>query len=452
MDSIRFLGAAGTVTGSSYVLKKENTPGILVDLGMFQGPPEIDDLNRAQLKLVPQDIEAVVLTHAHLDHCGRLPLLSKMGFTGKIYMTAATRALYEITLLDAAHIAQNNEDREPLYTERDVRYLFDLAEIVEYGSSFTIGDYFLELFDAGHILGSASVKIENVALGNKSGVVVFSGDLGNSPEELLHATETIPKADVVIMESTYGDRIHPNEDTTAMLQNEINIIEKTGASLLIPAFSIERSQELLHKIDHLKKQKLVKDSTPVFLDSPMAIKTTEVYKQFKELYSPELSDHTKTDDPFDFPGLKLVEKVDQSKKISATYGPKVIIAGSGMMSGGRIMYHALEYLPYRTTRLFIVGYQGEGTLGREILDGGRIVTIMDRKIQVNATVTHASGMSAHADQSKLLSWFNKIADVKKLILTHGEDTSRTVLKEKVNEKNPSLEVYMPHMNETISLI
>ena len=163
MDSIRFLGAAGTVTGSSYVLKKENTPGILVDLGMFQGPPEIDDLNRAQLKLVPQDIEAVVLTHAHLDHCGRLPLLSKMGFTGKIYMTAATRALYEITLLDAAHIAQNNEDREPLYTERDVRYLFDLAEIVEYGSSFTIGDYFLELFDAGHILGSASVKIENVA-------------------------------------------------------------------------------------------------------------------------------------------------------------------------------------------------------------------------------------------------------------------------------------------------
>ncbi len=444
MDSIRFLGAAGTVTGSSYFLKNASDKGILIDLGMFQGPYQIENLNRGPLDLHLNEIEGVVLTHAHLDHCGRLPLLAKMGYGGKIYMTKATRELLEIVLIDAAKIAHNDQD-VPLYEEKDVEAILRLAEVVEYHVPFQLGDYTVKLYDAGHILGSASVEIKNEK------TIVFSGDLGNSPEELLHATEKIAAADVVIMESTYGDRIHHVEDTDAMLQNEINQVEKSGGVLLIPAFSMERTQEILHKIDHLKKEKKVSDKTPVFLDSPIAIKTTEVYKQFKNLYSQELSGHSQKDDPFDFPGLTMAESVDESKAILGVYGAKVIIAGSGMMSGGRIMYHALEYLSYRSTRLFIVGYQGEGTLGRDILDGARVVTIKDRKVQVNSTVTHSSGMSAHADQPKLLDWFNAIQGVQRLILTHGEDGPRTELKKIMNEKNASLTIDMPHLNETISL-
>lgn len=320
-----------------------------------------------------------------------------------------------------------------------------MSTVVDYHAPFEIGGYGITMYDAGHILGSASVVI------NGAQKMVFSGDLGNSPEELLHATEKIAAADVVVMESTYGDRTHHVEDTDAMLLNEINAIEKNGGVLLIPAFSIERTQEILHKIDHLKRANKVLAKTPVYLDSPMAIKTTSVYKEFRNLYSPELVDHVKKDDPFDFPGLSLVESVEESKAILGVYGAKVIIAGSGMMSGGRIMYHALEYLSYRSSRLFIVGYQGEGTLGRDILDGARVVTIKGRKVQVNATVTHSSGMSAHADQPRLLNWFNSIESVKRLILTHGEDGPRTHLKQKINEDKTSLTIDTPHLNETISL-
>lgn len=445
MDSIRFLGAAGTVTGSSYFLFGDSGKGIMVDLGMFQGPFHIENLNRAPLDVSIPDIEGVVLTHAHLDHCGRLPLLAQMGYSGKIYMTKPTRELIEIVLLDAAKISHSERD-EPLYTEEDVQRVLDMSEVVDYHTPFEIGGYGISMYDAGHILGSASVLVQG------SQKIIFSGDLGNSPEELLHATEKIPAADVAIMESTYGDRIHHVEDTDAMLQNEINSVEKNGGVLLIPAFSMERSQEILHKIDHLKKSNKVLAKTPVFLDSPMAIKTTAVYKEFKNLYSQELTDHVKKDDPFDFPGLSLVEKADDSKAILGVYGAKVIIAGSGMMSGGRIMYHALEYLSYRSSRLFIVGYQGEGTLGRDILDGARVVTIKGRKIQVNATVTHSSGMSAHADQPKLLNWFNSISGVKRLVLTHGEDGPRTHLKQKINETRVDLAIDLPHLNETISLV
>lgn len=444
MDSIRFLGAAGTVTGSSYVIQKESGKGIMVDLGMFQGPFHIENLNRAPLDFSVPDIEGVILTHAHLDHCGRLPLLAQLGFSGKIYMTKPTRELIEIVLLDSAKISHSERD-EPLYTEEDVQRILDMSTVVDYHAPFEIGGYGITMYDAGHILGSASVVI------NGAQKMVFSGDLGNSPEELLHATEKIAAADVVVMESTYGDRTHHVEDTDAMLLNEINAIEKNGGVLLIPAFSIERTQEILHKIDHLKRANKVLAKTPVYLDSPMAIKTTSVYKEFRNLYSPELVDHVKKDDPFDFPGLSLVESVEESKAILGVYGAKVIIAGSGMMSGGRIMYHALEYLSYRSSRLFIVGYQGEGTLGRDILDGARVVTIKGRKVQVNATVTHSSGMSAHADQPRLLNWFNSIESVKRLILTHGEDGPRTHLKQKINEDKTSLTIDTPHLNETISL-
>ncbi len=445
MDSIRFLGAAGTVTGSSYVIQKDSGKGIMVDLGMFQGPFHIENLNRAPLDVSIPDIEGVVLTHAHLDHCGRLPLLAQLGYTGKIYMTKPTRELIEIVLLDAAKISHSQND-EPLYTEEDVQRVLDMSSVVDYHTPFEIGGYGISMYDAGHILGSASVLI------NGAQKMIFSGDLGNSPEELLHATERIAAADVVVMESTYGDRTHHVEDTDTMLQNEINSVERNGGVLLIPAFSMERTQEILHKIDHLKRENKVLAATPVYLDSPMAIKTTSVYKEFKNLYSPELTNHVKKDDPFDFPGLSLVESVDESKAILGVYGAKVIIAGSGMMSGGRIMYHALEYLSYRSSRLFIVGYQGEGTLGRDILDGARVVTIKGRKVQVNATVTHSSGMSAHADQPKLLSWFNSIQGVKRLVLTHGEDGPRTHLKQKINEAQADLTIDTPHLNETISLV
>lgn len=430
------------VTGSSFVFTSQANAQILIDLGMFQGPEEISKYNREPLKLDVSRLSGVIITHAHLDHCGRLPLLAKHNFSGPTYMTPATRELVELVLTDSAKIASYDESQEPLYTQNDVDAVLQHVTIVAYGKEFEISGVQAVFRDAGHILGSASVELLDAGKH-----IVFSGDLGNSPEPLMKPTETIARADVVVMESTYGDRLHPKEDSKQLLQHEINEIETNSGTLLIPTFSLERTQVLLHMLDHLKKENRIRSDTAVFLDGPMGIAATEIYRTFQKLYNQELAHHVLRDDPFDFPGLIITDTPKQSKKIKRHNGPKVIIAGSGMMTGGRIMAHAIDYLPQQTTRLLIVGYQGEGTLGRKIQEGAQSVEIFGKKVSVQATISEIGGLSAHADQSQLMSWLKAIDGVQTVFLIHGEDGSRHVLGEKITTETNIGHIVLPRLHE-----
>lgn len=448
MNTIKFLGAAGTVTGSNFLLKPQHGKGLMVDMGMFQGPDKIHELNYAPLEFNHTEVNAFILTHAHLDHVGRLPVLVKSGYKGPIYMTEPTRVLAEITLLDSAKINSEDKEHEPLYTENDVIKTLSLMEIVQYGQSFNVGAYEATLRDAGHILGSASIEVYDKATKT---TIAFSGDLGNSPEDIVKPTEPIQKADYVVMESTYGDRSHSDEDPYMVVQEEINAVEKSGGTLLVPVFSLERSQEILHIIDHLKTNQQVSEEIPVYLDSPMAIKATRVYKQFRSFYGDEMARHSKHDDPFNFPGLHLVEKHKESLTIAEVQGPKVILAGSGMMTGGRVLGHAARLLPQESTRLLIVGFQAEETLGREIIEGKKDVKIDDLTVHINAHVRKSSGMSAHADQPKLLKWIKQIKGAKKVYLIHGENPQRQTLAGLIKSQVGIKDVVMPNINQVESL-
>lgn len=446
MKSLQFLGAVGEVTGSSFLLTTD-TQQFLIDCGMFQGSHAVEDVNNRELAFSPTNLTAVFLTHAHLDHSGRLPLLTKNGYKGRIYMTEATRQLVYLELLDAAGIMEDDANRIQLYTKEDVEALFTHITPVAYDMPFTLEGATIEFKNAGHILGSASIVIRE----KEGKSIVFSGDLGNTPEELIEPTAFIDSAQFVVMEATYGDKDHPQEDPTQVLQEEINTVETTGGVLLIPAFSVERTQELLHRIAHLKEKGLVKEETPVFLDSPMAIHVTALFEKFKNLYNGELLSDAKNGDPFSFPGLTMTEKREESKKINGVQGTKVIIAGSGMMSGGRILYHAMQYLPLRSTRVLLVGYQAVGTMGRELLEGVRALRIHDVDIPVTATVNEIHALSSHADKEKLLAWVGRIKNVEKVFLVHAEEGTRDNFAKSLQEKNTSIHVFLPKLSETITL-
>ncbi len=447
---IKFLGAAGIVTGSSYVLTSGSGRSILIDLGMFQGPDHIDRLNYESFDCDVRRLAGVVLTHAHLDHCGRLPILLSGGFTGSIWMTPATRDLTELSLLDSAKIAKE-DDRKFLYDEDGAQKIIDRFVVVDYGKARDIGDFTITMRDAGHILGSAIVEIVDNHPDSDIQKIVFSGDLGNSPEDLLEETELIDSADAVVMESTYGDRLHPEGDPVDVLQAEIKAIEASGGTLLIPAFSIERTQELLHMIMHMKKTEQILTQTPIYLDSPMGRKATMIYKHYPQDFNAHVKNDLKRGSVFDFPGLTVVGKHKESNAIHAVVGPKVIIAGSGMMTGGRILGHAVHYLPSPSTRLLIVGYQGEGTMGRELLEGRKEVTIDRQIVNVSATVHDSQTMSSHADQGQLMRWLTPIKNVKKIILTHGDDGPRAALAKKISGELGITDVTRPILHQEIIL-
>lgn len=449
---ILFAGASGTVTGSGYVLTADNGPKILVDLGMYQGTKEEEEMNYLPLSFNPRELAGVVLTHAHLDHCGRLPVIVQGGFRGKLFMTPATASLTALTLKDSARIANSDTaEYPPLYSVDDVSRILDRIMTVPYDHQFRIGPFEIVMKDAGHILGSASIVITDTTSTGPIRTIVFSGDLGNSPEDLVRPTEMIEAADAVVMETTYGDRSHKPEDTMQLIQNEFNAVEKSGGVLLIPAFSLDRTQEILHKIDHLKKEGRISKETPVFLDSPMAISATEIYEQYRELYNKELATHARMDDPFQFPGLTMTKDSRDSRRIQEVEGTKVIIAGNGMMAGGRIVRHAAKYLPLETTRLLIVGYQGVETLGRQIVEGAKVVTIDEQQVEVNATVTESVGMSAHADQPKLLKWLGNMRGVKKVFLVHGENPARIVFADVARRTLGIKDICIPELNKEILL-
>lgn len=448
---IKFLGAAsGVVTGSSYVLTSGSGKSILIDLGMFQGIPEVEKLNYELFDFDPQKLMGVVLTHAHLDHCGRLPILLPRGFVGNIWMTPPTRDLAELSLYDTAKIAKN--DGKPVLFDADlVTQTVARFKTVDYHTPFQIGDFSITMINAGHILGSASLLIKDTSSDSEIKQIVFSADLGNFPEPLEKVTETFDMADAVVMESTYGDRLHPNEDASDALQSEINTIETSGGTLLIPSFSLERTQELLHIIMHLKKDNKVQANTPIYLDSPMAEKATVIYTHYPSEFNTHIQEDLKNGSPFEFPGLNIINDGRHSGDLDQESLPKVIIAGGGMMTGGRIVGHAAHYLPMASTRLFIVGYQGEGTLGREILEGNKEVTIEGVKVEIKANVNSTLGMSSHADENQLISWLTKIKSVKKVFITHGEDSSRETLAQKITADLGLKDIVLPDLNQEVDV-
>ncbi|MDQ3239281.1 MAG: MBL fold metallo-hydrolase [bacterium] len=450
MSSITFLGASGTVTGSSFLLTTYSGMKVLIDMGMFQGNEDSDYLKNFDIQFEPSEINCVLLTHAHIDHCGRLPMLAGSGFKGKIYTTEASVRIMEIALYDSARIAKDYHAERPLYLARDVDSILTHVKTVKYNQSFEIGELTVTYKDAGHILGSAFIEIvEKSPSGTKK--IIFSGDIGNYPEEIVNPTEFPTDADYVVMESTYGDTVHPSEDTIGIIQNEINTIERSGDALLIPSFAIDRTQTLLYIIKKLKMENKIDYQTPVYLDSPMGIRVTEVYKGFRSLYNPEIYNLSKNDNPFDFAGLEMVEEGRASDHIRHHKGPKIILAGNGMVSGGRILKHVVNYMSFANTRMLIVGYQAEGTFGRQLLEGVKVLEIDKKIVRIKGNIKEIKGLSAHADQTKLLKWLGSISGVKKVFLVHGEDVARECLVDKIKETNKSIEVILPNLTEVSTI-
>lgn len=446
---LTFHGASGGVTGSNYLLESGGHK-VLVDCGLFQGSHYADRQNFEPFAYNPEEVHAVFVTHPHLDHVGRLPKLVKDGFCGDVYSTAPARDLAELILIDSEHILAKEAEREKrpsLCTLEDVARLMELWKPVEYHGSATSGPFTVTWYDAGHILGSAFLLVE--AEGTR---IVFSGDLGNSPAPIIKPTEPLVPADYCVMESTYGDRLHQNiDERREMLENAIEDTAKSGGVLLIPAFALERTQELLYHLHQLFEEGRI-PPMPVFIDSPLAIKMTAVYKKYENYFNKASSKLVRSgDDILNFPGLRLTLTTEESKRINEVPPPKVIMAGSGMSHGGRILHHERRYLSDPKSMILFVGYQARGSLGRQILDGAREVTIFREEISVRCKKRVVSGYSAHADQSLLMTWLRpQRMALKKVFMTHGEPEVSAVFAQKVRDEF-AVSTEAPSLGETIEL-
>jgi metallo-beta-lactamase family protein len=390
------------------------------------------------------------VTHAHIDHAGRLPKLVSDGYNGPVYSTKSTKAFSEHLLRDSVDILRREAEKfgvSPFCTPGSIEKLMKQWKGVEYHETIQEGPFSVTFFDAGHILGSSFLKVE---VDGK--VIVFSGDLGNSPAPLIKERELIPQADYVVMESTYGGEKHePRGEVVDKLEDVIEETGRKGGTLLIPAFAMERTQVLLYHIQKLMEEKKIPEMK-VFLDSPLAIRMTDVYDSFKEELDEETQEFLKTHkDLFDFPNLKKTRETEESKAIWKVDPPKIIIAGSGMSQGGRIIHHEKRYLSSEKNTVLIVGYQVEGSLGRKLLDGEKEVEIHGEKIPVRAEIKEISGYSAHADEPQLLGWLYPIRpDVKSVFLVHGELDHMEPLKENIVD-NLAVSVEIPEEGQTFNL-
>ena len=450
---IKFCGASTGVTGSCHLLTSGEHK-ILLDCGQFQGGKAQDALNYERFPFEPSEIECVVLSHAHIDHCGRLPLLTKRGFEGKIYCTDATADLLSIMLKDSAYIHEKETEWknrkaeragrnqvEPLYTIEDAEKALSLVSPILYDQQIEINSNMKIVFnDAGHILGSAITELW-VTEDDKESKIVFSGDLGMEGRPILRDPTYIKKADYVIMETTYGNRIH--KELGSGVEKLIEIILNTtrrGGNVVIPSFAVGRTQELIYELnrfyDSNNEFRKELDKIFVYVDSPMATTATEIFRRNAQVFDEETREYIlKGDNPLEFKNLKFTRSSKESQDLNFNKEPKVIISASGMCEAGRIRHHLKHNLWNPKNSIVFVGYQGQGTLGRSLIDGIKMVTLFGEEIQVNAEIHNLEGFSGHADQNGLFAWLAHFQQKpKEIFLVHGEEDSKKDFAKLVNEK------------------
>ena len=436
---ISFHGADQEVTGSCHLIECGGKR-ILIDCGIYQGNHELAEENAGPFGFEPADIDYLLLTHAHLDHCGRIPLLVKRGFSGEVITTSASRELARLVMLDSAHLqeeeaayqtrrAARGKNRhkkrgEPLYTVLDALNSLDaFGRTAHYDQRMAICPGIHATFiDAGHILGSASIYLELEEQGKKRSVL-FSGDLGYGGRVILRDPATPPAADVVVMETTYGDRLHKQlQPSIEELYEAIEDTFRRGGNVVIPTFALERAQEILYFLQEGVSSGRLPGSTQVFLDSPMAISATEIFLHHPECYDAEtVALFNKQRDPFALPGLHFTRETAESMALNNIRGGAVIMAGSGMCTGGRVRHHLKHNLWRDDSSVIFVGYAAQGTLARHIVDGASVVRIYREEIQVRAKIYTIGGFSAHADQAQLLAWHKKTGNPKHTFLVHGDE-------------------------------
>jgi metallo-beta-lactamase family protein len=494
---IQFLGAAGCVTGSQFLVSTDRAK-VLVDCGMFQGSPEEVERNHLPFAFNPKELDALLLTHAHLDHCGRTPALVKRGYRGPIHATGATVDLAEIVLRDSArlqvefaerwnrrHAAEaeseavteeiddesfperlrssppegKTETRRPLYDERDVDTMMEQMRGCDYGDTVEVADGITAVFhDAGHILGSAIIEL-HLTDGDESRTIVFSGDLGRDGSPILRDPARLTGADAIVVESTYGNREHaPYEDATDELVAAVQEVDDDAGVLLVPAFAIGRTQELIWVLDELVRTERIR-RIPLFLDSPMASRATSVYHDHPEIYDAETKALLDSgDSPLEYPGQQFTDSVEESKAIRTSKRPFMVVSASGMLTGGRIMHHLKDFLPDPKCTILFIGYQGQGTLGRHIQNGGESARIDGQEVPIRCRVRSLSGFSAHADQHELEAWLSHFSGANgagsgrpmRVFLVHGDPEATEPFAERIRAEL-GLDAHLPKHRERVTI-
>lgn len=449
---LTFLGATGTVTGSKYLIKQDNKQ-FLIDCGLFQGYKELRLRNWAPFPISPTDIDAVILTHAHIDHSGYLPLLVKNGFKGSIYATKGTKDLCGILLPDSGFLQEEDARRAnkygyskhtpalPLYTKEDAVIALKQFNGLDFGKWYQLNDNLqMEYYRAGHILGAAFVKLQS-----NDTTLLFTGDMGRSHDPIMNPPATIQYVDYLVLESTYGNRLHEAEDPEEKIAKIINDTTKRGGKIIIPAFAVGRAQHMLYYLYRLKQAKRIPD-IKVFLDSPMAINATEIMRNHH-------SDHhlSERECANIFDSVTYVVTQEESKKLKDITMPIIIISANGMATGGRILHHLKEHISNPRDTILFTGYQAGGTRGARLIQGEKEVKIHGELYPVRANIENISSMSAHADYEEILGWLGKFTKPpRKVFLTHGEPEAAQSLKEKI-EKRLGWNVVVPEYLQSESL-
>ncbi|MCB0377566.1 MAG: MBL fold metallo-hydrolase [Bdellovibrionales bacterium] len=452
-----FLGAAGTVTGSATLIEYQKLK-VLVDCGMFQGPKKIREQNFSLYdKQLASSIDAVILTHAHIDHSGLLPKIYQLGFRGKIYSTQATFDLCKVMLPDSAYLQEedakryhsSDKSRHPLYTVDDANACLGLFEVIHRKQWFEIAPGFgFQYFRAGHILGSSFVQI-SIQTGNGVRLVSFSGDLGNGRQYMIKSPEDLPETDDLVLESTYGDRLQDRNPPHQKIKQLVSEICASGGALVIPAFAVGRTQEILHILRELEQNGDI-PSIPVFLDSPMALEATDIYLSDNDDLKLEVKEG-KLIPPLSPSNFQRVRKMEDSIRLTHTKGPLIIISAAGMLTGGRILYHLKTRLAEARNIVLFVGYQAEDTKGRLLQSGLRTIRIHKEQIHVKAKVESIDSLSAHADSDDLVEWVSRInKPPKRVILNHGEPKALNALCYRLRYEL-DLDVIIAKQNESYNL-
>jgi len=434
--TITFLGGTGTVTGSKYLVQHADQK-LLVDCGLFQGYKQLRLRNWNPLHVAPKEINAVVLTHAHLDHSGYIPLIYAQGYRGKVHASAATCDLCNILLPDSGHIQEEDaeflnrhgyskhEPALPLYDKHQAIQSLGLLKPESMGKPFSpIAGWKVTLSSAGHILGASSVLVE--VAGRR---ILFSGDLGRPDDLLMPPPDQPPLADTVLIESTYGNREHPEDNVIAELGNALKKVSARGGVAVIPVFAVGRAQAILYAISLLKERGDIPHGLPVFLDSPMAVHTTELYKKHPHAHRLNAQGIRDLENV-----ATMIESTDQSKKLASRHGPMVILAASGMATGGRVLHHLAHYLPNHRNMVILTGYQAPGTRGATLANGSGVVRIHSKDIQINAEVVQLQSSSAHADAEQLVQWLRSMKEApSQVYVVHGEPEASDALRQRIHQ-------------------